>query len=205
MDFVIADDPIGRERLRRKRRCAPVRHRAVHLLNFSRATQADATVRGHASGFPSPALSAPLRFARLRRDSSPAAGSGNSENRLLRENADRFREARLRSPNAEARSGPAMLRRLRIRSGRYPGKRDALYLSVGGRRKLCRLHFVRAFPLATASGSTAARLIRFANRLVLHLRDEIERNSTGGFHEILIHDYSGPGADRHSERDFELG
>src|SRR6476469_6793956 len=181
---------------------------APRIFQISRAPlKAHDIMRDDARDFPSPPLFDPLRFARLRGDSARADRSGNSEDGLLRENEGAIRKPRMRSARSETGSGPAMLRRLRFRSRWYPDKRDAVRLSVNGRRKLFRLRFVRTFSFATASGSTAARLIRFANRVgsscVCGTR--LEGNSTGGFHEISICDHSGPGADRHSERDFELG
>ena len=163
-------------------------------------------VPGDARNVASPALFDPLWIARGRCNPSAAARPGNSEDRLLRENENGIGQPRLRTPRAETRSRSAMLRRLRLRSRRRSRKRDTVRLSGSRRRKFCRLRFVRANPLATSSCSAAARLIRFeSRRLVSHARDEVKGNSTGGFHEISLCDHSGPGADRHSERDFELG
>jgi hypothetical protein len=58
----------------------------------------------------------------------------------------------------------------------------AVCLSAGRRRNFCRIHFFRAQPLATSSGSTAARLI-LPDRVGLSGigRISAEGNSTGGF------------------------
>ena len=100
-----------------------------------------------------------------------------------------------------------MLRILRFWSRRAHQLGDAVRLSAGRRRNFCRLHFFRAQPLATTSGSAAARLILF-DRVGSSPRlrgRERKGNSTEDSNEILISDRSGSGARRHSERHFALG
>ena len=164
-------------------------------------------VRRDAGNVASPLRFASLSFARLCRNPAPAAPPGKSENRLLREDENGFGKARVRSPTAQARSGSTMLRGLRLRARRHSRNRDTVCLSASRRRKFRSLHFVRAHPLATTSCSTAARLISLQSRRLVPVTCGNERkgNSTGGFYEISLCDHCGPGAGRHSERDFAFG
>jgi hypothetical protein len=59
-----------------------------------------------------------------------------------------------------------MLRCVPVRLRASPRGDGAVRLSAGRRRIVCRFHFFRAYPLATTSGSTAARLIVSRRRLV---------------------------------------
>ena len=174
----------------------PTRHSSEHDI-----------IRGDARCFASSALPVFVWFARVRRTPPPAAGSGNRENGLLREDESAIRQPRVRPPRAQARSGQAMLRRLRFRTCRYNLQRHPFRLSADRRRNFCRLHFFRANALAATSCSAAAHLIAFRScRLVpAFARRGWKETHTGGFHEISTCDHSGPGAGRHSERDFELG
>jgi hypothetical protein len=146
------------------------------------------------------------RFDRVRCDSSAAARSRNREDRLLREDESGIRQPRLRSPRTEIRSRQTMLRRVRLWPGRHRRSGHGIRLPAGRRRKFRCLPFVRAHPLATTSCSAAARLIRpitsarsaFAGRGCKETQQEDSN-------EIFLNDHSGPGAGRHSERDFELG
>ncbi|MEY2572033.1 MAG: hypothetical protein QOJ87_246 [Verrucomicrobiota bacterium] len=160
----------------------------------------------HASDLAIAPLPASLRFAWVRGDSAPANASGRRENRLLRQNEGGFRHPGMRTTCAEVRSGSTMLRGLRLRSCGRSGEGCSICLPGRRRRKFCGLHFFRAQPLASASGSAAARLIRFRIASARSLRRaRAEGNSNGGFHEISLIDRSGPGARRHSQRDFAFG
>jgi len=161
----------------------------------------------NASDVATAALSPSFGFARVRRNSSPAAGSASRERRVLRENQSRVRESRMRAPRAEVRSGQAMLRHLRLMSVRRHCRGHAVRLFAGRRRNFCRLPFFRAHSLAATSRSAPARLIPFElRRLVPRPRDEGRKgNSTGGFDEISLNDHCSPCAGRHSERHFAFG
>jgi len=159
---------------------------------------------GNARRFPASVLSGSFGVPRVRSASPSAAGSGNRENGLLREDESAIRQPRVRPPRAQARSGQAMLRRLRFRTCRYNLQRHPFRLSADRRRNFCRLHFFRANPLAPTSCSAAAHLIRVVSARPAFARRGWKETHTGGFHEISICDHSGGGAGRHSERDFEL-
>jgi hypothetical protein len=117
-----------------------------------------------ASRFASFALPVPLRIAGFCCASAAAAGPGNREGRLLRKTESGIGQPRLRPTRPEVRSRQTMLCRVRLRPRRHSRCGNTICLSDSRRRKFRRLRFVRAGPLATASGSAAARLIRFESR-----------------------------------------
>jgi len=139
--------------------------------------------------------------------SEAAAAAARRKDRLLRGDESEIRGARLRPSQAQASARQAMLRLLRFLCHRGSGSRHGVRLSAHRRRDFCRLRFFRANPLAATSCPAAAHLIpfRIVSARPAPARRGWKETHTGGFHEISICDHSGPGAGRHSERDFAFG
>src|ERR1043166_7358905 len=98
-----------------------------------------------------------------------------------------------------------MLRRL-LFLPRHPfGAGAPLPLPADRRRVFCRFRGPGTGPTASSPGSTAARPSRLTALAPSAAAGGEKRTSTGGFHEIPDDDRGGPGAGRHSERDFAFG
>ena len=126
----------------------------------------------NASGLASSGLPRDFRLHCARQRPGPDRSAGNRENWLLREDETRGHLARLRAALAEAGPGQTMLRTLLslLCPSRHGGR--AVCLSAGRRRKIRRVHFLRAAAFGPSSRSAAARLISLPRRLVPLWRGE---------------------------------
>ncbi len=178
-----------------------------HLIRSKLNWQAEPVSSGpDASGTAAFDLPGYFRLHCAGRSATAEARAPNRESRLLRENENGIGGARVRPARTEVGPGQGMLRALRPWLRTFRHLRHAVRLSAGRRRNFCRLHFFRAQPLATSSGSAAAPLI-LPDRDGSPPRLRGQRNGTQqeDSNEIPISDCSGPGAGRHSERDFAFG
>jgi len=126
----------------------------------------------NASGPASSGLPRDFRLHCARQHPGPDRSAGNREDRLLREDESRSHLARLRAAYAEAGAGQTMLCPLLPLLCPSCHRRHSVCLSTGRRRKICRLHFLRADSFGASSRSTAARLISLPRRLVPLWRGE---------------------------------